>query len=101
MPQLALYLTAKVSTANYSRGDTVPVVDRSGIEGVWNVVLQNTVTNPETVSMVLMDKNGMEDREPPVYSYQRVLSRIGFKLERAKAPVDRMVVDHIDLYVEN
>jgi uncharacterized protein (TIGR03435 family) len=95
--QLALYLTSKLSTNNYSRkGEEVLVIDRSAIEGAWDLVLDNVATDPETVSVAL------QDGDSPFGSYQTALEHIGLRLNHTNAPVKRLVVDHVDtLPVEN
>ena len=71
-------------------------MDRSAIKGAWDLVLDNVATDPETVSVAL------QDAESPFGSYQTALEHIGLRLNHTNAPVERLVVDHVDtLPVEN
>ena len=97
MGQLALYLTSKLSTNSYSKMvEEVLVIDRSAIEGAWDLVLDNVATNPETVSVALRDAGS------PFGSYQTALEHISLRLNQTNARVERLVADHVDtLPVEN
>lgn len=74
MQQLARRMSAPCAVGCLS----LPVVDRTGIAGAWDFTLDRTcsASNCDT--------------------YASALEKIGLKLEKATAPVERLVIDHID-----
>ncbi len=76
MRQLALRLSVPCGGTGTCPG--LPVVDRTGIGGGWNFVLEKTCSG-DVCSMDVSD-----------------LEKIGLKLEKVIAPVERLVVDRID-----
>jgi uncharacterized protein (TIGR03435 family) len=64
----------------------IPVVDQTGIHGVYDFSLTWTLTNKPDESI-----------DPPAISLFDVLQdQLGLKLEQRKVPVDRIVIDHIE-----
>ena len=57
----------------------VQIVDRTGIEGAWHIVLDTT--------------GGLDER---LSSYAASLEKQGLRLERATAPVEKLIVDNAD-----
>jgi uncharacterized protein (TIGR03435 family) len=63
-----------------------PVVDQTGIQGVYDVSLTFTMTN-----------HAEDTVEPPGLSlFDAIEEQLGLKLEQRKAPFDRIVVDHVE-----
>jgi uncharacterized protein (TIGR03435 family) len=90
MPELAEYLTGRFASGGYSQAVSDPVVDRTGIEGSWDVVFERTDTDPTTFA-VLNYADAATD------SYFTSLGKVGLKLERAKAPFEQLVIEHVDM----
>ncbi len=64
----------------------LPIVDQTGLHGVYDFSLTWTLTN-----------NADESVEPPAVSlFEALQDQLGVKLEQRKVPVDRIVVDHIE-----
>ncbi|SPE32472.1 conserved exported hypothetical protein [Candidatus Sulfopaludibacter sp. SbA3] len=64
----------------------MPIVDQTGLTGVYDFSLTWTMTRR-------IDDNV----DPPAYSFLDALQeQLGLKLEQRKAPVDRVVVDHME-----
>lgn len=61
----------------------IPVVDKTGIAGEWDVVLEGY-------------RGGMRDLLPVMDYYSRVLEKIGLRLEGGTLPADLLVVDSVD-----
>jgi uncharacterized protein (TIGR03435 family) len=82
MPKLADLLTQTLSTGGWpgpNPASLVPVVDRTGIKGDWDIVLDTT--------------GGLDER---LSSYSAALEKQGLKLERITAPVEKLIIDKID-----
>ena len=81
MPELAKNLAQYLSTGSPLApipGSVAQVVDRTGIEGAWDVVLDYT----------------SGDLALPTISAS--LERLGLRLERTTVPVEKLIVDKID-----
>ena len=64
----------------------MPVVDQTGLHGVYNFDLTWTPTNRPDESI-----------DPPGVSlFDALQEQLGLKLDQRKAPVDRIVIDHIE-----
>ncbi|MGB9459126.1 MAG: TIGR03435 family protein [Bryobacteraceae bacterium] len=82
MAQLAEQLPHWVSQPFFG----APVVDQIGLQGFYDFSLTWTPTNRPDESV-----------EPPAVSlFDAIQDQLGLKLELRKAPVDRIVIDHID-----
>jgi uncharacterized protein (TIGR03435 family) len=63
-----------------------PVVDQTGIDGVYDISLTFTMTN-----------HAEDTVEPPGLSlFDALQEQLGLKLEQRKAPFDRIVIDHVE-----
>ena len=63
-----------------------PVVDQTGIEGVYDISLTFTMTN-----------HAEDTVDPPGLTlFDAIEAQLGLKLEQRKAPFDRLVIDHIE-----
>jgi uncharacterized protein (TIGR03435 family) len=95
MPQLADYLTNTITNA-HGQGPLVPVVDRTGLEGPWNIVVERVyedaaagppdapITPIPITPMLVLDE------------LSRGLTKSGLKLEKTTAPIEMLVVDSAD-----
>ena len=71
-----------------------PVVDRTGLAGNFDVELQFSV---ESAGALRADPSGQAPAPGDAPSiFTAVQEQLGLKLEPGKAPVDRVVVDHIE-----
>ncbi len=64
-----------------------PVVDRSGLAGLWDFKL-------EYASSMAGTSPTDENRYPPIEA--AVVSQLGLRVERGKAPIRMLVVDHLE-----
>jgi len=82
MPKLAESLTQVLSTGSpgmpMAGSSVVQVVDRTGIEGAWDVVLERT----------------FGDLALPTVSAS--LEKLGLRLEKTTVPGEKVIVDHVD-----
>jgi len=90
MPELADYLTARFSTGAYGQEVFLPVVDRTGIDGAWDVVLDRTDLDPTMFVVINHVHDAME-------SFSASLGRLGLKVARTKAPSEQLVIEHVDM----
>lgn len=67
-----------------------PVVDQTGLTGRYNMQLQFTRGDPAALGM-----SQIPDNAPPNL-FTAVQEQLGLKLEATKAPVDVMVIDHVE-----
>jgi len=79
MPQLAQALSTHLS--NRGPGPDIPVVDRTGISGERDIVLE-------------MERS--PDPEFAAEAYSAALEKIGLRMEKAMAPVEMLIIDHLD-----
>jgi uncharacterized protein (TIGR03435 family) len=63
-----------------------PVVDHTGLQGVYSLKLQYTPDNPKS--------DGPDAAGPSIYA--ALQEQLGLKLQTQKLPVDVIVVDHVD-----
>jgi uncharacterized protein (TIGR03435 family) len=82
MPMLVRFLQGEISPGG-SFGPTlapyIAVVDRTGLSGAWDVVLDAS--------------GGLDER---LSSYSASLEKQGSRLERVTAPVEKLIIDKID-----
>jgi uncharacterized protein (TIGR03435 family) len=78
-----------------SRQMDLPVVDRTGLEGIFNMKLQWT---PESKPAKPEDGS---PREPGLSVFTAIQEQLGLRLRVQKAPVEMLVVDHAEKPSEN
>ena len=73
-----------------------PVVDQTGIKGRWNFVLKWTPDESQFGGMGVKvpPPSNAADALPPLFT--AIQEQIGLKLEARKAPVEVMVLDHVE-----
>ena len=72
-----------------------PVVDKTGLTGHYNLEFRE----PAQMSAPSTDPNG--SRDEPMPAMADVLKGVGLKLESAKEPVEKLVVDRMEKPTEN
>jgi len=83
------FIFQNVSLADFAqqltelRGIDLPVIDRTGIPGVYDITLKSAAS-------ALLDPNG-----PSLFTL--IQEQLGLKLVSAKDPIEVVVVDHFDL----
>jgi uncharacterized protein (TIGR03435 family) len=73
----------------------LPVVDRTGLSGTFNIQLMFTREDLQSVGMT-----DLPDGVPPNI-FDALQQQLGLKLEKVKAPVDVLVIDHAEPPSEN
>jgi uncharacterized protein (TIGR03435 family) len=73
-----------------------PVVDQTGIKGRWNFVLKWTPDESQFggLGMKVPPPSNAADAPPPLFT--AIQEQIGLKLEAMKAPVEVLVLDHVE-----
>lgn len=73
-----------------------PVVDQTGIRGRWNFVLKWTPDESQFggLGMKVPAPSNAADAPPPLFT--AIQEEIGLKLEARKAPVEVMLLDHVE-----
>jgi uncharacterized protein (TIGR03435 family) len=102
LTQLASFLSAQTWLEH-------PVINRTGLSGIFDIQLQFFVDGP--VSLV---DQGLESGAPPAPPppipdvpcsratiFDAVRSQLGLKLERQRVPVEMLVIDHWEKPSEN
>jgi uncharacterized protein (TIGR03435 family) len=70
-----------------------PVVDRTGLSGNFDATLRFSVGSAGPPSLDAPPQAAIDDA-PPLFT--AVQDQLGLKLTRAKVPLDRLVIDHIE-----
>ena len=76
---------------NQSELDGRPVVDQTGLTGVYDFTLHNVPTPGTSIALAELDAT-----DDPAASIFSVIQEIGLKLVLTKAPVEVFVIDHIE-----
>lgn len=76
-----------------SRQMDLPVVNRTGVEGVFNLKLEWTPENLKTTSP------GTETEQPSIFT--AIQQQLGLRLRSQKTPVEMLVIDHAERPSEN
>ncbi len=93
MPQLAAYLSTKLSAIGVWKDDYFePVVDRTGMDGAWYLALEKIPADPATFAIWNPKSEG-----GPLDGFSAALARAGLKLERTKAPVEQLIIDRLKM----
>ncbi len=73
-----------------------PVVDQTGLQGRWNFVLKWTPDESQFggLGMKVPPPSNAADAPPPLFT--AIQEQIGLKLEARKAPVEVLVLDHVE-----
>jgi uncharacterized protein (TIGR03435 family) len=78
-----------------------PIADNTGLTGVYDITFElEEILNP----VESQGRGGPQDRPPRQFTTpvpKAVEDRLGLHLERAKVPVEFIVVDHLELPTEN
>jgi uncharacterized protein (TIGR03435 family) len=73
-----------------------PVVDQTSLDGKWNFLLKWTPDESQFggMGMKVPPPSDAADAPPPLYT--AIQEQIGLKLDAGKAPVDVLVLDHVE-----
>jgi uncharacterized protein (TIGR03435 family) len=76
----------------------MPVVDRTGLTGFYHLTLDVSLTDMRATTPALADTNPSQTnaQDPVGGSIFESLQKAGLRLERSKAPIDKVVIDHIE-----
>jgi uncharacterized protein (TIGR03435 family) len=98
MPQLADYLASTLRTAGpgLAQGTYVPILDRTELQGKWRLTVERVFADA-----ALSPPDGPVERMPITVSLvadelAAGISKMGLKLEKTTAPVEMIVIDHVD-----
>ena len=72
-----------------------PVIDRTSITGTYNILLTFTREDPEALGMMQLPDNAAPNL------ITALSEQLGLKLEGVKAPVDVLVIDHVEKPSDN
>jgi uncharacterized protein (TIGR03435 family) len=73
------------------------VVDRTGLSGRYDFTLEWT---PESNRPAASDTDAQSDLRGPTFE-EALKEQLGLKLESTRAPVDVLVIDHVERPSEN
>jgi uncharacterized protein (TIGR03435 family) len=79
-----------------------PVLDKTGLDGKYKFKLEWTEQargGPEKGGVIAPDANASDPSGPSIFS--AIQQQLGLKLETQKAPVDMIVIDHVEKPSEN
>ena len=92
MPVLAGALAIHLSNGRGPFSEYVPVVDRTGILGDWDVVLE--IEDPFSLPGITVREAA--ELNNPREAYTTALARVGLRLQKTSVSVKKLVVDHVD-----
>jgi len=91
---------AEALTQELSRELGRVVVDKTGIQGRYDIVLKWTpVTGTDAASSGTESSTSQADAGPSIFTALK--EQVGLKLESARAPVKVLVIDHAEMPTEN
>lgn len=73
---------------NNSNGSDLPVIDRTGLKGIYSFTLEWEIPRPER-----------EQTLPTIFTAMK--DQLGLRLEPTTAPVDVLVIDRVEKPSEN
>ena len=79
-----------------SRQMDLPVVNRTGLEGVFNLKLEWT---PESAKQIKPGVDGAAMEGPSIFT--AIQQQLGLRLRAQKTPVEILVIDHAEKPSEN
>lgn len=94
VPSLGIYTGANIDLAGLalkvrSELDFAPVIDKTGLTGLYDIRMQYAVHDPRTGRLV--------DEDSPLPTiFDALQQQLGLKLEPTKTMVEMTIVDHID-----
>ncbi len=78
-----------------------PVVDQTGLAGRWDFLLKWTPDESQFTSMGVKIQAAGDDPNAPPPLFTAIQEQLGLKMEPVKAPVDVLVIDHVERPTEN
>lgn len=88
---LATHLSNQISTQS-GGSDYIPVVDRTGLSGEWDVVLERA----DPIAMRQLSIREALQSYDPFEAYSSALAKVGLRLQKTSVRVEKLVVDHVD-----
>jgi uncharacterized protein (TIGR03435 family) len=73
-----------------------PVVDQTGLEGRWDFMLRWTPDESQFLAMGVRVQPPPDNPDAPPGLFTAIQEELGLKLEAVKAPVEVLVVDHVE-----
>jgi uncharacterized protein (TIGR03435 family) len=73
-----------------------PVVDKTGIAGAFDFTLRWSPDESQFSRLGIFYRPPAEDSSLPPPLFEAIQEQLGLKLEPVKAPVDALVIDHIE-----
>lgn len=94
MATLASVLTTHLSNQLSDRDSSnyIAVVDRTGLSGDWDVVLERA----DPLTMTQMSRREAMQSYGPLEAYSSALARVGLRLQKAPVRIEKLIVDHVD-----
>jgi uncharacterized protein (TIGR03435 family) len=91
MATLAIVLATHLSNQS-DTGTYIPVADRTGISGEWDLVLERA----DPLSMRQLSGREAFQTYDPFEAYSAALVKVGLRLQKASVRIEELVVDHVD-----
>jgi uncharacterized protein (TIGR03435 family) len=88
---LATHLSNQISIPA-GGSDYIPVVDRTGLSGEWDVALERA--DPLTIRQ-MSTREALESYDP-FEAYSSALAKVGLRLQKTSVRVEKLIVDHVD-----
>jgi uncharacterized protein (TIGR03435 family) len=73
-----------------------PVVDQTGLTGRWDFTLSWTPDESQFVGMGIKVPAPSDKPDAPPGLFTAIQEQLGLKLDSIKAPVDVLVIDHVE-----
>ena len=88
---LATHLSNQISGLG-DGPDYTAVVDRTGLSGEWDVVLERT----DFMSLPAASRREAYQSYDPLGEYSAAMGKVGLRLQKSSVRVQKLVVDHVD-----